>query len=373
MTDSPKYADVVSYATMDPFKVLAQLYAAGTDEAIADTQYRVADWSRGESAFLLEAPDHYLAHVEEGLGTLNRIPEEVARYLASLSPEQEQLFWHSIGQTNAAMIFNDMATLGARLLSGALHVAAGHGSWFEREARTRGLFAGWAEACKAAGGVWGGGESSTLRDVVMPGSAVLGGSAMGIVKPKSRVIHGNIQDDDLIILIHSSGVHSNGITLIRDLLPLVGLKATMPSGERFVDALLQPTPIYASAVRRLLEERVEIHYIANITGHGWRKIMRANTEQPFNYAIDILPPQLEVFEYIRKEAGISLYNMYGDYNQGAGYALIVKRSEAWRAETIIKRAGFECHIAGKVEAHDAKQVEIRPLDITFTADTLQVR
>lgn len=373
---TPKYSDVVSYATMDPFKVMAQQIAARTDGSIADTDYRVVPWSRGESVFLLEGHDHYLAHTEEGLGTLNAIPEAVTSYLDQLRLRQsdEQRLWEAIGQTNAAMIFNDMGSLGARLLSAALHVAAGHGDWFKHEARTVGLFNGWQLACLLAKGVWGGGESSTLRDVVMPGSAVLGGSAVGLIKPKERVIRPSVQAGDRIILVHSSGVHSNGITLIRDLLPLVGLKARLPSGQLFVEALLQPTPIYVAAIQALLDAGIDIHYWSNITGHGWRKIMRAAMTEGLLYVIEHLPPSLEVFEFLQAETGMTNEDIYSDYNMSAGAAAMVAPDQVQHASDVLTQAGFRNTIAGHVEAgEEGTAVQIRPLNITFQADTLQVR
>ena len=87
-----------------------------------------------------------------------------------------------------ATIVNDLITCGALPIAVAMHAAVGDSAWFADEQRTNGLVEGFAEGCRQAGAVWGGGETPTLRGVVDPGTIVLAGSAIGKISPKPRRI-----------------------------------------------------------------------------------------------------------------------------------------------------------------------------------------
>jgi phosphoribosylformylglycinamidine cyclo-ligase len=123
-------------------------------------------------------------------------------------------------------------------------------------------------------------------------------------------------------------------------------------------------------VRALQEASIDIHYMVNITGHGWRKLMRAT--QPFKYVIETLPEVPAELSLIQKQANISDREMYGNFNMGAGFAIYVAESEAEKVVQLAELDGFKAIIAGRVE-DGPKQVIIEPLDITFQGDTLEVR
>src|SRR4030043_578366 len=111
------------------------------------------------------------------------------------------------------MIVNDMITLGALPLSVAMHLAVGVSSWFSDENRCDDLIDGWKKACDLARCTWGGGETPTLKGIVHPDTVVLSGSAVGVVKPKGRLINAaNIQHGDGIFLTGSPGIYANGLT-----------------------------------------------------------------------------------------------------------------------------------------------------------------
>lgn len=366
------YSELVGYGNMDPFKVFAQQSAQLTDEALIDSEYSPVDWSRGESAYLIEDTDRYLGMVTEGLGTKNRIVEELLRRVAS-DPKLAAHYWACLAQDAGAMIVNDLVTLGVRPLVVQMYLAVGLSEWFKQQDCVEGLVYGWAEMCRQSMAVWGGGETPTLRDIILPNTVDLGGAAMGEIRPKNRLIRGNIQAGDKIILLHSSGIHANGITLVRDLLDASSYRQVMPSGGDFVEALLQPTPIYVRAVQALLDAGIELHYCANITGHGWRKIMRARTEQAFDYIITQLTPVQELFEHIMHLSGLSLRDMYADYNMGAGFALMLAAKDVERALHILYELGYPCTLAGHVAESDHTRVILDELNEVFESDTLQVR
>ena len=199
----------VDYGALDPFKRRAQLAGRSTADVIRRLGVSEVEMSRGESAYLIETPDSFLAHVEEGLGTKNLVADAMYRLVPARS------YYDHIAQDTVAMIVNDMVTLGALPLAVAMHLGVGSSDWFKDDRRAGELVDGWRKACELARCAWGGGETPTLSGVVEAAAVVLAGSAIGIVKPKGRLIRANIQHGDAIVLFESSGIHANGLTLAR--------------------------------------------------------------------------------------------------------------------------------------------------------------
>src|SRR5207248_9684913 len=166
--------------------------------------------TRGESAYLMEAADAFWGHVEEGLGTKNRVADAMGKLTG-------KSFYKNIGIDIVATIVNDLITCGALPISVAMHAAVGDSGWFGDATRTQALVDGFAEGCRMAGAVWGGGETPTLGGVVEPEAIVLAGSALGKIAPKQRRIVVDVRDGDAIIFLASSGVHTNGLSLCRRL------------------------------------------------------------------------------------------------------------------------------------------------------------
>jgi phosphoribosylformylglycinamidine cyclo-ligase len=344
-------------------------------------EFRELGMSRGESAYLIEASTNYFAHVEEGLGTKNLVAD--AMYFLTHS----SYYYSSIAQDTVAMIVNDMITLGALPLSVAMHLAVGDSNWFADKRRCQDLVDGWRHACDLAGCAWGGGETPTLKDIIMPGTVLLSGSAMGLVKPKDRLIDpANIKHGDAIILLESSGIHANGLTLARkiaDDLP-EGYLTQIGSedhhhdgcGRFYGDALLDPTFIYVPLVEECLNRGINIHYATNITGHGWRKLMRANA--PFAYVIERLPHCPPIFDFIQRHGPVDDREAYGNLNMGAGFALYVAERdvpEVYEAEQTIASLGhpYRALHAGHIESSEAKRVVIKPKGLEYSAESLAVR
>ncbi len=270
----------VDYGALDPFKRRAQLAGRSTADAIRRLGVSEVEMSRGESAYLVETPDSYLAHVEEGLGTKNLVADAMYRLVPSRS------YYDHIAQDTVAMIVNDMVTLGALPLAVAMHLGAGSSDWFRDERRAGDLVDGWRKACQLARCAWGGGETPTLSGVVEAATVVLAGSAIGVIKPKGRLIRGNIQHGDAIVMFESSGIHANGLTLARAVADRApnGYLTLLSDGRPYGESLLDPTHIYVGAIEDCLSRGVDIHYAVNITGHGWRKLMRAS--DPFAYLVE---------------------------------------------------------------------------------------
>jgi len=356
----------VDYSKMDPVKVFAQNEAATTAKNINRFGMEEFTDSRGESAYVWEEPDSYRAFVIEGLGTKNLIADEMRKITG-------KTYYGQIAQDTVAMVINDLITVGASPMVVNAYFGIGDSNWLADKVRYKDLVTGWKDACNLSGAVYGGGETPTLKDIINPDTIDLSGSAVGIIKPKERLVtESKLKSGDSILLIESSGIHANGLTLARDIAKKLpqGYATKLPDGSTYGEALLTPTHIYAKLVEDLLNKKINLHYISNITGHGWRKIMRA--KQKFSYVIkQILPPQ-PVFQFIQEQSQSSDYEMYGNFNMGIGFAIFLPSDQAQSAQKIAKNNGFNSVIAGTVET-GPKQVIIEPKNIKFESDTLQVR
>jgi phosphoribosylformylglycinamidine cyclo-ligase len=272
------------------------------------------------------------------------------------------------------MIVNDMITVGALLLAVAMHLAVGVSTWFSDEKRCGDLIDGWKRACDLARCTWGGGETPTLKDIVHPDTVVLSGSAVGVVRPKSRLINAaSIQHGDAIVIIGSSGIHANGLTLAREISSKLpnGYLSNLSDGRSYGEALLDPTTIYVPLIEDCFKEGVDIHYAVNITGHGWRKLMRAT--QPFAYVIDQIPVPHPVFSFIQKHGPVDDQEAYANLNMGAGFALYVGESDVKKVFTIAHALDMLALRAGMIESSRVKRVIIRPLGLEYLGSTLGVR
>jgi len=283
-------------------------------------------------------------------------------------------YYDAIAIDTVATIVNDLITCGALPVSVAMHAGVGDSEWFADAERAEKLASGFAEGCRRAGAVWGGGETPTLKGVIEPSAIVLAGSAVGIIRPKSRRISASIADGDSIIFLASSGVQTNGLTLCRKLAEQVpgGYLAKLSDGRSYGEALLDPSVIYVDFVRACQEKNIPLHYVAHVTGHGWRKLMRAAAA--FVYQIDTVRPMLPVFDFIQQHAGLDAAEMYGTFNMGVGFAAFVPANQTAAALAAAHACGHDAWRAGTVVADGGrKAVEISPLGIVYDESSLQLR
>ena len=181
-----------------------------------------------------------------------------------------------------------------------------------------------------------------------------------------------LQPGDAIILLESSGIHANGLTLARKLAERFenGYAVPIADGRMYGEALLDPTVIYSSVTEALFEAGVAVRYLANITGHGWRKLMRH--PGTFTYRITRIPPVPPVLQFMTEQAGLDPSDSYGSLNMGAGFAVFVPERDAAKTVEISGRLGVKAYGAGTVEA-GKKRVIIEPLNIVFEGASLDLR
>jgi phosphoribosylformylglycinamidine cyclo-ligase len=357
----------VRYDALDAFKRACQREAASTAALLAQHGLTEPKSIRGESAYLIETPDEFLAHVEEGLGTKNLVAD-------AMFEQVEQHYYFNIGIDTVATIVNDLVTTGAMPISVAMHAAVGDASWFDNQRRADDLAKGFAQGCRRAGAVWGGGETPALKGIVEPRSIVLAGSAIGRIAPKSNRIAGDVREGDAIVLLASSGVHTNGLTLCRaiaDRLP--GRYLTkLNDGRTYGQALLEPSVIYVRFVAACQRAGIRLHYTSHITGHGWRKLMRL--DEPFVYRITEPREPPLLFKFMMDHGPVELGEAYATFNMGAGFAVYVDPADTESCLRTARETGYDAWAAGTVVKQGArKAVEIVPLGIVFDGDSLKVR
>lgn len=358
----------VDYGAMDPGKIRAQRAAAETSRWLSMRGLTEVGESRGESAYVIELPDRYLSVVTEALGTKNLVADAVRSITG-------RTFYDHIARDTVATILNDLCSVGGSPMAITAYWGAGSSSWFEDQERMADLTDGWAAACNEAGCAWGGGETQALSGMIEPSTLVIGGSAVGTVAKEQLLLGSRLKPGDVMLGARSSGIHANGLSLARKLAGQLphGYQTIVPGDVRargLGEVLLDPSPLYGPVLEALQKANVRLHYAAHITGHGWRKIMRAPAA--LSYIVDSLPEVPPVLQMLRELAKMDDAEAYGTFNMGLGYVFFVAPDDAERARDVADSAGSKLMRLGQVEA-GPKSVEIRPLGLRFDDASLQIR
>jgi phosphoribosylformylglycinamidine cyclo-ligase len=356
----------VVYDLIDPLKVAAQRAAAATATHLGGHGLSEVAASRGESAYVVDVGPFYLASIVECLGSKALVADEMHQLTG-------KSYYAGIAQDTIAMAINDLITVGATPLVVQAYWAAGGSAWFADAVRAGELVKGWKQACDICKVAWGGGETPALAGIVEAGRIDLAAACTGLVNPKQRLSLGDkLEAGDAIVLLASSGIHANGLSLARKLVERLpqGYLTEVAPGLRYGDALLAPTTLYSPVTEALWQSGIGVHYAANITGHGWRKLLRH--PKALTYRIDAVPSVPPVLKFIQAQAGQDDAEAYGTLNMGAGFALFVAPEDAARTVAVAKAQGVDALVAGRVEA-GAKRLLIEPLGVEYGADALHLR
>lgn len=356
----------VNYDLIDPLKVAAQRAAAATAVHLSPHGFSEVKASRGESAYVVDVGPFYLASIVECLGSKALVADEMHQLTG-------RSFYASIAQDTIAMAVNDLITVGATPLVVQAYWAAGGSEWFADAQRAQALVEGWKRACEVCGVAWGGGETPALAGIVEGGRIDLAASCTGLINPKERLSVGDrLAAGDEIVLLASSGIHANGLSLARKLVERLpqGYLTTLDDGTTYGEALLAPTVLYSPVTEALYKAGITPHYCANITGHGWRKLLRHPAQ--LTYRIHSVPPVPPVLQFIQQHAKQDDREAYSTLNMGAGFALFVAAGEAQKTVDIARSCGVEAIVAGRVEA-GPKELVIEPLSVRFADGDLQLR
>ena len=360
----------VNYDLIDPLKVTAQRAAASTAVHLAAHGFSEVKASRGESAYVVDVGPFYLASIVECLGSKALVADEMHALTG-------KSYYDGIAQDTIAMAINDLITVGATPLVVQAYWAAGGSEWFADSQRSQALVAGWKRACDVCSVAWGGGETPALAGIVADGRIDLAASCTGLINPKERLSVGDkLGVGDAIVLLASSGIHANGLSLARKLVERLPQGYLTPIGDpanpalTYGEALLAPTVLYSPVTEALFRAGITPHYCANITGHGWRKLLRQPAEH--TYRIHTVPAVTPVLKFIQQHAKQDDREAYSTLNMGAGFAIFVKAEDAQRTVDVARAQGIDAIVAGRIEA-GPKELLIEPLDIRFGNDDLQLR
>ncbi len=356
----------VNYDLIDPLKVAAQRAAKATGGHLAAHGFSEVEASRGESAYVVDVGPFYIASIVECLGSKALVADEM-KALTGKS------YYDSIAQDTIAMAINDLITVGATPLVVQAYWAAGGSDWFSDAQRAQALVAGWKRACDVCSVAWGGGETPALAGIVAEGRIDLAASCTGLINPKERLSVGDkLAPGDAIVMLASSGIHANGLSLARKLVERLpqGYLTEISPGLSYGEALLAPTVLYSPVTEALYKAGITPHYCANITGHGWRKLLRHPATH--TYRIHSVPEVTPVLKFIQQHAKQDDQEAYSTLNMGAGFALFVRAEDAERTVQVAEAQGVKALIAGRVEAGPKKLI-IEPIQVEFGDDALQLR
>lgn len=253
----------------------------------------------------------------------------------------------TIGEDCVAMCANDVICTGASPMFFLDYMALGKN--IPEKVAT--IVAGVAEGCKKANCSLIGGETAEMPGFYPVDEYDLAGFCVGIVDKKKIIDNKTIEIGDKVIGLKSSGVHSNGFSLVRKVLDVnkENLNEYVESlGCTVGEALLKPTKIYVKPILKLIEQ-VKVKGISHITGGGFYENMPRMLREGVALKIDKnsyeVPP---IFKLIAERGNIPERDMYNTFNMGIGMAVIVPESEVEKSLEILKQAGEEAYLIGEV-------------------------
>ena len=293
-----------------------------------------------------------LAITTDGVGTKLLVAQLADRY-------------DTIGIDCVAMNVNDLLCVGAEPLALVDYLAVEDPHPRLLEEIGRGLYEG---ARRARVSIVGG-ELAQVPDIIQgqrPGFGFdLAATCVGLVPLERLIDGGRVQPGDLLIGLPSRGIHSNGLTLARNvLLEQAGLalgEHRPDLGGTLAAALLEPTEIYVEAVLELLRSGVEVRGMAHITGGGLLNLARLAA--PVGYRLERLPAPPPIFQLIRTVGAVSDAEMYRVFNMGIGFCLTVPPDQLEDSLTILRRYYSGAEPLGRAVADPERAIVLEPLGL----------
>ena len=261
---------------------------------------------------------------------------------------------NTVGIDCVAMCVNDIICGGAMPLFFLDYIACGKND----PARIADIVTGITEGCRQAGCALVGGETAEMPGFYPVDEYDLAGFSVGMVDEEKIIDGKSLAEGDVLIGLASSGVHSNGFSLVRKVFDVehADLKTPMAelNGKSLGEALLEPTRIYVKAVKAVLGAGVDVHAVSHITGGGFyenvpRMMVDGLTAQ---IKLDSFPT-LPIFSLIQKAGNIPARDMYNTFNMGIGMILAVPAAQAQAALDALAAAGETAYQIGSVVAGEA--------------------
>jgi len=302
----------------------------------------------GHYAGMIEFGEYALVLCTDGVGSKVKIASKLRK-------------WDTVGIDCIAMNVNDAICVGAEPLAFVDYLAIDD----PKPEVTKEIGKGLETGAKQSNISIIGGETASLPEVV--NGFDLAGTCLAYVKRDEIVTGEAISPSDVIIGLASSGIHSNGYTLVRKVIENNDLSYsdTFPDGfypgKTIGKVLLTPTQIYVKEILALFK-KVKVHGLAHITGGGLRNLPRLNKNVKFVIE-DPIKPQ-PIFAFIQKYGNIDDEEMYQTFNMGMGFAVIVSEKDVGKTTAILEKySDSKVKVVGRIEK--GKGVEVSPLDIKF--------
>lgn len=260
----------------------------------------------------------------------------------------------TVGIDCVAMCVNDIICCGAKPLFFLDYIACGK-NYPEKIAD---IVKGVCEGCVQSDAALIGGETAEMPGFYPVDEYDLAGFSVGVVDKDKIIDNKTIQEGDVIIALPSSGVHSNGFSLVRKVLDVENADIKTPiaelGGKSIGETLLTPTKIYVKPVMKLLES-VKVKGISHITGGGFYENIPRSIPDGMGAVIckedvKILP----IFKLIAERGGISERDMFNTFNMGVGMSIVVSKEDADKALDILHSCGEDAYVIGKIINSDVK-------------------
>ena len=254
----------------------------------------------------------------------------------------------TVGIDCVAMCVNDIICAGAKPLFFLDYIACGKNV----PEKIADIVKGVAEGCVQSGCALIGGETAEMPGFYPIDEYDLAGYSTGVVDKSKIINHAEMKAGDVIIALASSGVHSNGFSLVRKVLDVENADIKTPiaelNGKSIGETLLTPTKIYVKSILKLLEE-VKVKGISHITGGGFyenipRSIPDGLCAKIDRKSVKILP----IFKLIQEKGGICERDMFNTFNMGVGMSVVVSSEDADKAVKILRDMGEDAYIIGEV-------------------------
>ena len=256
----------------------------------------------------------------------------------------------TIGIDAVAMCVNDIICVGAKPLFFLDYIACGKNI----PEKIASIVGGVAEGCVQSGAALIGGETAEHPGLMPIDDYDLAGFAVGIVDKKKILDNTKMKEGDVIIALPSSGVHSNGFSLVRKVFDIDNNPASLYEpcadlgGASIAETLLTPTRIYVKSVLALIE-KVDVKGISHITGGGFyenipRSIPNGLSAKITKSAVKVLP----IFDLIAKTGNVPERDMYNTYNMGVGMSIVVPADQVDKAIEILKAHGDDAYVIGEI-------------------------
>ncbi len=305
--------------------------------AVQSTQRSEVLSGVGGFASLVAVPDGYrkpvLVSGTDGVGTKLKIAFEINDH-------------RTVGIDLVAMCANDVLAVGAAPLFFLDYYAC---SQLQPDAAAQ-VVLGIAEGCRQAGCALVGGETAELPGFYQTGEYDLAGFVVGVVEQDAVIDGRKVTEGDAVIGLGSSGVHSNGFSLVRAVVDRaqMSLEATPPGFEKPLgQVLLEPTRIYAKVVHGLLD-KVEVRALAHITGGGLLENIPRTLPNGLGVRLTAGWPVPPIFQWIAEQGPVEPQEMLRTFNMGIGMTVVIAEEQVTRALQMLKNSEMEAQVIGRV-------------------------